>query len=440
MDFTIVSDIVTGKHVRKDYIQYMESQWYSKSDLAEIQSRKLWALMEHCYTNVPFYQRVMKEKGLIPSDFLSIESLNELPIITKEDIKRSYDDFTPTNLKLIRGVKSSQTGGTTGSILVKRNDSNTRSSIWGAYKRFEDWMGYRAGDRALILMGGHVAHNHDLKHYMGKLASFILNAMKKQIVINPYSTDAGVTNSVISHLINSDVKLVRGYSQFLYNLCQLMKERGVSCHIPAITTTAEPLMPQHRELFKVVLGAESYDQYGCGEIGGVAFECEKHEGMHITEERVIVEQNESNDLILTDLDNYAMPFIRYYNADQAVVKNRKCSCGREHRLIEKVLGRTCDYVIGLNGEYLHWAYFWHLVFDSGIARNRDLKKFQIVQESKDTIVFKYIASSLNSMEIKSMTDNIQSRLGKIEVVFQQETEIPNASTGKYRPVINKIIS
>ena len=51
--------------------------------------------------------------------------------------------------------------------------------------------------------------------------------MKKQIVINPYSTDAGVTNSVISHLINSDVKLVRGYSQFLYNLCQLMKVLGV---------------------------------------------------------------------------------------------------------------------------------------------------------------------------------------------------------------------
>jgi phenylacetate-CoA ligase len=301
-------------------------------------------------------------------------------------------------------------------------------------------MGYTSRDKALILMGGHVAHNHDFQYFKGEILSFIINAMKKQIVINPYSTDAGVTNSIISHLINSDVKLVRGYSQFLYNLCQQMKERGVSCHIPAITTTAEPLMHQHRELFKDVLGAESYDQYGCGEVGGVAFECEKHEGMHITEERVIVEQNESNDLILTDLDNYAMPFVRYHNADQAVVKNEKCSCGREHRLIEKVMGRTCDYVIGLNGEYLHWAYFWHLVFDSGIAKNRDLKKFQIVQESKDTIVFKYIASSLNSMEIKSMTDNIQSRLGKIEVVFQQEIEIPNTSSGKYRPVINKLIS
>ncbi len=440
MDFTIVSDIITGKHVRKDYRHYMESQWFSRSDLAEIQSRKLRDLMEHCYENVPFYQKVMKQKGLIPSDFASIDTLAELPKVTKEDIKANYADFTPLNLKTIKGVKSGQTGGTTGSILVKRNDANTRSSIWGAFKRFESWMGYNAGEKALILMGGHVAHNRDIKYFKGEIKSFLQHRLLNQIVINPYSTDEEITKSIISHLINSDIRLVRGYSQYLYNLCQQMKKRGVFCRIPVVTTTAEPLMPQHRELFKEVLGAESFDQYGCGEVGGVAFECEKHEGMHITEERVIVEQNEDNDLILTDLDNYSMPFIRYYNADQAIIKNEKCSCGREHRLIQNVMGRTCDYVIGLNGEYLHWAYFWHLVFDSGIAQKRELNKFQIVQEAKDLLVFKYISSELESEEMQMLTENIQSRLGKIDVVFQQETQITNTATGKYRPVINKLLS
>lgn len=229
MDYTKVSDLLSGKNVFGRYSEYMESQWYSRADIYQLQATKLFRLMEHCYNHVPYYRNIMKSKGIIPSDFKDQYTLAQMPVITKETIKSNYQAFKPTNLSKIRGVKSGQTGGTTGSILVKRNDANTRSSIWGAFKRFENWMGYTSRDKALILMGGHVAHNHDFQYIKDEISSYIINAMKKQIVINPYSTDAGVTNSIISHLINSDVKLVRGYSQFLYNLCQQMKERGVSC-------------------------------------------------------------------------------------------------------------------------------------------------------------------------------------------------------------------
>lgn len=439
MDFTVLIDVLTGKQVQKQYEAYMESQWFSRSELQEIQQNKLQNLMNHCYENVPYYQKVMKNKGLIPSDFTSLETLEELPVISKEDIKNQYNDFTPLNISKIKGVKSSQTGGTTGSILLKRNDAYTRSSSGGAYKRFEAWMGFRKGDKILRLMGGHVIHAHNFKYFKDVLSKRFLNALMNQISFNPYSTDSNITNQIIASLIRNDIKLIRGYSQYLYNLCQIMQSRGIKCHVPAIMTTAEPLMPEHRDIFRDVLGAEAYDQYGCGEIGSIAFECAQHEGLHITEERVIVDQNENNDLIITDLDNYAMPFIRYYNADQAVIKQEKCSCGREHRLIEKVMGRTCDYVIGKNGEYLHWAYFWHLVFDSGISRKRDLRKFQIVQESPDQLNFRYVADALSPEEICIITENIQSRLGKIEVCFVQESDIPNTATGKYRPVINKLI-
>jgi phenylacetate-CoA ligase len=218
-----------------------------------------------------------------------------------------------------------------------------------------------------------------------------------------------------------------------------MQMRNIKVNVPLVTTTAEPLMLEQRKIFKEILGAESFDQYGCGEIGGVAFECSEHEGMHITEERVIVEQTNNHDLIMTDLDNYAMPFVRYYNADQAVISNERCGCGREHRLIKQVMGRTCDYVVGMNDEYLHWAYFWHLIFDSGVSKKRDLSKFQIEQESQNKIIFKYIAKQLDKDEEKLLTDSIQSKLGNVEVVFSQEHDIPNTATGKYRPVINNLL-
>ena len=439
MDYTKLFDMLSMKNVNHYYDSYMETQWFKSSDLAYLQSKKLFNLMDHCYAHVPFYRKAMLEKGLIPTDFNGISVLSEMPIIDKETIKSNYNDFIPIHISSIKGVKHGQTGGTTGSMLLKRNDANSRSSVWGAFKRFENWMGYSSKDKALILMGGHVIQKKNISYYRGLVKKNIVNILKNQIAINPYNTDSKTLNQIISILLNNNIGLIRGYSQYLFNVCQKMQMRNIKVNVPLVTTTAEPLMLEQRKIFKEILGAESFDQYGCGEIGGVAFECSEHEGMHITEERVIVEQTNNHDLIMTDLDNYAMPFVRYYNADQAVISNERCGCGREHRLIKQVMGRTCDYVVGMNDEYLHWAYFWHLIFDSGISKKRDLSKFQIEQESQNKIIFKYIAKQLDKDEEKLLTDSIQSKLGNVEVVFSQEHDIPNTATGKYRPVINNLL-
>ncbi|MFA7098347.1 MAG: hypothetical protein WC383_17920 [Gammaproteobacteria bacterium] len=439
MDLTFITDLLSGKCVRKRYQEMLESQWYSRGDIQELQLIKLQKLMSHCYQNVPFYRNFMKMKGIVPTDFCSLSMIDELPIVTKETIKKNYIGFTPKNIGQIKGVKTSQTGGTTGSILIKRNDANTRSIIWAAYKRYEDWMRYKPGDKSLILMGGHVIMHHGYALYHDRVKRIVIDALKNQISINPYNTDKQTTSRIVEVITHNKIALIRGYSQYLYNLCQILKARGIGAHIPIVSTTAEPLMPEHRAMYLDVLGSEAFDQYGCGEIGGISFECDKHQGMHIAEEHVIVEQNAQNDLIVTDLDNYSMPFIRYHNGDQAIMDSSRCRCGREHRLIRQVNGRICDYVVGANDEYLHWAYFWHLVFDSGITQRRDLKKFQIIQSSKEEIIFKYVADKLSPQEEKVISDNIQSRLGGIKVRFSQEDDIPNAATGKYRPVINELL-
>ncbi len=439
MDTTKLLDILSGKNVFDKYLELKESQWFSESELKDIQLYKFQKLIFHCYANVPYYRKFMKKIDMMPSDIKSLDILAEFPIITKDIIKENYYDFIPVNLKKINGVKEGQTGGTTGNILLKRTDAITRSYTWGAYKRFEDWMGFKTGDKALMLMGGHVIHKHSLESVIHDIIYKKINKIKNCIVFNPYDTEKEVVEKIIATILSQDIKLIRGYSQYLYYLCCIIKEKGIMCKVPIITTTAEPLMQEHRDLFASVLGAESYDQYGCGEIGGIAFECGSHEGLHITEENVIVEANENNDLICTDLNNYSMPFIRYFNADQIIIKTKKCSCGRAHRLIGKILGRKCDYIIGLNGEYLHWAYFWHLIFDSKIAERRDLRKFQVIQKCLDTIEFHYVADKLSSDEMNIITDNIRNHIGNVNIDFIQEEDIPNSKSGKYRPVINNLI-
>ena len=435
MNITLIIDLLTGKRIEACYRHYRKSQWYGRVELEAIQARKLRALMEHCYAHIPYYREFMDRNGLTPDSFKSSADIRLLPIMTKEKIKQDYDKFTPSNLQEIKGVKKGQTGGTTGNILFNRNDANVRSHIWGSYKLFSEWMGVGPRARKLILMGGHVMG----RNYKDKFRKAVYNIISNSVAFNPYDTSEQNLQAITRALQSNQFELIRGYPQFLYSLARRLKEQGLSFRVRAVTTTAEPLMPEQRKLFADVFQAESFDQYGCGEINGISYECPAHSGMHIMEERVIVEVNEKNQLIVTDLDNFAMPFIRYWNADEALISDEPCPCGRKSRLIKQVMGRTCDYVCGLNGQVLHWAYFWHLFFDSQVARKYDLRKFQVVQEAPDAILIRLVCGKLPEDEERMLVENMRSRLGPVQVRYVYEADIENSASGKYRPVVNNLL-
>ena len=430
MNSTKISDLLTGKSVWNHYLALRESQWFSMDDLNAIKLDKFKKLVTHCYDNVPFYQKHMKAIGIVPSDIVDLDQLSNFPIITKEDIKEHYLDFTPLNLKQIKGVKTGQTGGTTGSILLKRNDAATRSSGWASYKRFEDWMGRDPHDKMLLYWGGVAKGN-----YRERIVNSISGLLNKTVTFSPENLTATQARLIVQAISKLDIKYLRTYSQAAFELAKSISDLGFRPQLRGVTTTAEPIQIEHRDLIREVFGCEVFDQYGCGEIGGVAFECEHHKGLHITEERVIVETWQGNELLLTDLDNYSMPFIRYSNADEAEFSDVECTCGRKSRLLKSIMGRTSDYLYLYNGKKVHWGLFLHLLFDTGVAKNRNMKKFQIRQDSPNTLVFRMISDPLTAIDKGKIVDYITSNLGDLSIIFIQENEIENAPSGKYRPVV-----
>ena len=435
METIKIIDLLKGKTTYKYYTKYRETQWYNRDEINEYQISKLKKLIHHCYDNIPYYTKIMKDKGIDPNTVESMNYLKKFPILTKEIIKENYELFMPINSNNIKGIKTSPTGGTTGSILSKRNDANTRSSIWGSYRRFYDWMDIKPGDMILTYWGGHISKPNFNEHFK----SWLSNRLRHTIPFNAYDTNPNTINLIIKCLKSGKIKLIQSYPQALYVLALKLKERGESFKIKAIMTTSEPLMPQHRELFREIFGCESFDQYGCGEIGGIAYECEAHNGLHITEERVYIEHNENNELLITDLDNFAMPFIRYYNGDQAEFASEDCICGRKSQVIKRILGRTCDYLICKNGQSLHWAYFWHLMFDTEIALKRNFQKFQIIQKSKDILFFRYVGDQLFKFDEEILIKMIREKMGNVKIEFIKEDDIECSTSGKYRPVINELI-
>lgn len=436
MEVTKIIDLISGKKVSEYYKEYLETQWYDKDKMADYQLDKLRKLVRHCYANVPYYTRIMKSQDIDPNAVHSLDYVKQFPILTKEIIKANYDLFTPINLNNIKGVKTSQTGGTTGNILNKRNDAQTRSSVWGTYRRFYDWMGVLPNDKVFTYWGGHVV-KHDLRT---SFAKYVSDKLKNTISFDAYDTRPETFDLIVRTLRKGNIKLIRSYPQALYALALKLKETGISVSVKAIMTTSEPLMPQQRTLFKEIFNSKSFDQYGCGEIGAIAYECEAHNGLHVSDERVILETNEKDELLITDLDNFAMPYIRYWNADQAIFSDHECKCGRKSRVIEKVLGRTCDYLVGINGQSLHWAYFWHLLFDTEIAINRNFVKFQIVQKSSDCLLFRTVSDPLSDEDKSTLISMIRNKMGDMQVEFVLEKDIENTASGKFRPVINELLS
>lgn len=431
-----LEDFLSGKNIWQNYVFLDESQWWDKDKLEEYRLRKLSKLLLHCYNNVPAYRYLIGQAGLNPEKLQSTDEINKLPVINKQYILDHYNDFITINRGAIKGVKSGKTSGTTGQVLIFMNDANTRSMVWGSFLRFKDWMGYDFNNPYIVFRGRDFLGESVFSKLKIKLADLIENSK----TLDSYSLGEREIQILIKLLNKYPKPIIRGYVLNIVDISTILKKMGLSYSIQAVSTTAEPLLDFHRKVIRDTFNCETFDQYGCGEAGGVAYECDKHQGLHVTEEHVIMETDANDEIILTDLDNYSFPFIRYKNGDRAILTQKSCSCGRKSQVIKTIEGRISDNIIGLNGLPVHWGYFHHLLMYSKIATNRNLIKFQVIQNKKSEIIFNIKSDPLMQSEKDFLSSQIKEKFGPVTIEVNNVDNISNDETGKFKAIISKIRS
>ena len=429
-----LEDWLTGKNVWGNYVFLKDSQWWDRDKMEEYRLGKLIKLLNHCYYNVPAYKHLMGQAGLHPDNMKSMDVLGKLPVINKQYVLDHYNDFIASNLSSIKGVKASKTSGTTGQVLNHMNDANTRSVVWGSFLRFQDWMGRDFNNPYIAFRGIDVAK----QSLQSKIKIYLTDIIKHQKSFDSYDLRSENIQKLINVLDENPKSVLRGYVLNIVDLAVILKGLGKSYALQAVSTTAEPLLDFHRKIIEDTFHCGVFDQYGCGEIGGVAYECDHHEGLHITEEHVIAETDTNDEAILTDLDNYCFPLLRYRNGDKLLMSDKACSCGRKTGMVSKVLGRTSDNVIGLDGLPVHWGYFHHVLIYTGIATQRHLVKFQVIQNSKDELIFNLVADELNLQDKKTIIDLVTKKLGNMKISVNNVSEIPNSKSGKFKAIISKL--
>ncbi len=417
-----------------------ESQWWSLDELEAQQLVRLQALVQHCFEKSVYYSSLWKSKGLSVRDLQTLQDFQAWPI-TSRDVMRDQVEQIRSRDKSLRVVTKS-TGGSSGSPLKFVIDHEANDRRMGAAYRGYAWAGAAPGTRQTHLWGVTLGKSSHWRRWKEHLYSRYLY---RRDVLNCFElSDASVPQFLQRmHRFRPDVLVA--YTNPLCSFARAIEERGLSPYFPkAIIVGAEKLHGFQRELIERVFRAPVFETYGSREFTLIGAECERHTGLHLTHDNLLVEvvddegsptpAGEEGNIVITDLFNIAMPFVRYAIGDRAIAGFETCECGRGLPLLRKVVGRQLDMLVTADGHQLAGEYFPHLLKDY-----ESVRQFQVVQSRCDQIELKLVVNSGWGPELReALRREVQYSIGKsTNIVIHEVDSIPLTRAGKLRVVIRE---
>ena len=426
----------TGMKVYDRLKKFEETQWYTREDLKELQWQKLKKLLQHANKHVSYYQEKFKKLGLSPDDINKPEDFRKLPFLTKEDIRNNISYLKSKNIK---HFVADCTSGTAGTPMIFFKERSTSGYFLAAKYRGHRWHNIDIGDKEVKLWGLPIDQKPKWREYA---KDFILN----RTLFVAFDISRETLRQHFKACQRIRPKYMYGYSSALYRFARYLKEEKIDAtqlNLKGVISTSEVLYDFERELIEDVFKCPMINEYGACEAGVIAFECPEGK-MHITVENVYLEilkedgqpamPGELGEIVVSELNNYAMPFIRYKIGDLAtcVDEEEKCKCTRGLPLIGEIVGRALDTAITPSGKLLH-AHVFNYIIRSTIRRGADIKEFKIVQKDRHRLLIKVVASKRLREEYRDyITEQIKNSMGKdIIIDFEEVESIPLEKHGKF---------
>lgn len=408
----------------------LERDYWSEKEWKDWQKERLSFVLHRAATRVPFYREqwaTRRQNG----DKSSWEYLENWRILEKQDLRNRKTEFVADDCNRSK-MFHDNTSGTTGTSL---DIWLTRDTVKQAYALFEArcryWYGVSRNDRWAII-GGQLVTPYKQK----KPPFWVWNAGLNQLYMSAYHLKPELTKYYLAALVKYRIKYIFGYSAAIYYLAQEALKtnyRDIKLHVAI--TNAEPLYEYQRTAIETAFNCPVRETYGMAEIAATASEC-KQGRLHIWQDMGIIEiapgskeKNGSGDLICTGLINADMPLIKYRVGDYGRLSEDRCLCGRTLPLLDGIDGRTDEVLYNIEGRYCTHI---HLV----MGGNLPIFEAQIIQKSLANVIVRYIpAKGFNVATLETITERIHSRMGNVDVDFEEVSEIPRTSRGKFRAVI-----
>ncbi len=298
----------------------------------------------------PFYSKLYEREGIDETSISSLDDLRRLPFTTKADLRDNY----PFGLNAVpqeEVVRLHSSSGTTGNPTVICHSQHDLDVWANRVARCMYMVGLRNSDVFQNTSGyGMFTGGLGIHYGAERLGALAVPAA------------AGNSTRQIKFITDFGTTALHAIPSYAIRLAEVFSQQGIDPRKDTKLTTlvigAEPHTEEQRRRIEELLGVKAYNCFGMSEMSGpgVAFECKEQNGLHIWEDSYIFEiidpdtlepvaDGEIGELVLTTLDREAMPLIRYRTRDLTRILPGECKCGRTHRRLDRIKGRSDDMFI-----------------------------------------------------------------------------------------------
>lgn len=370
--------------------------------LDALRLRRLRRLIRHAYDHVPYYRRQFDRAGAAPDDLRNLDDLRKFPVTTKADLRAAgASDRVAADVDAERCIDVF-TSGTTGEpmrvLLTPRE---------GRYRRLDGFrafwaLGYGPFDRLVRLGNDRHSHPVFVRHRLGIYRSATVSGLLP-------------VDEQIRQLAASRPTLLVGFPSSLHAVIQRLDGRLSRVARPrSIVTGAEPCDTPLRDMIRADLGIAVHNFYGSVETGPLASECLAQEGLHVHADRILVETDDTasptadglRPLLVTVLDSYATPIIRYRLGDLTRLLSHRCSCGSGFPLIEPPAGRDWHLIRLPDGSILS-----PFALSFPLEKLPGIRRFRVIQDALDHLLVQLVVTDRSLLPPDLVRETVRQALG-----------------------------
>jgi len=337
--------------MKETYSPYFnpELETMSRDELEALQLERLQKTVRHCM-NAEFYRKRFAELGITPDDIRTLDDVRKLPFTSKEDLRENYP-FGLACVPMRDCTRLHSSSGTTGNPTV----------VLHTQKDLDEWA--KAVARCLWMVGSRPEDVFQNSAGYGMFTAglgFQYGAERVGMLTVPAA--AGNTTRQIKFIRDFGTTVLHAIPSYASRIYEVMQQEGCDprrdTKLRVLCIGAEPHSEEQRKRIEENLGVKAYNSYGISEMmgPGVAFECQEQNGLHIWEDYFIVEiidpvtlepvpDGQLGELVLTTINREAMPLLRYRTRDLTRILPGTCPCGRNHKRLARLQGRSDDMMI-----------------------------------------------------------------------------------------------
>lgn len=422
------------------YAQFLEdSRRAETSTRDELEHRSALAacrMAAYAAQRTDWYAKAYADAGLRPQDLVDDPTLfAHLPLVDKGDVRDHFEQFLARDSGVRRTVEA-HTGGSTGQPLRVLRDATVGPAAQ-SWRLFGWWGVHPSDDMALVV--------RDQSRGLRRAVEDARWWPARRVHLDVAAMDVARMRAFVEDCRRVRPRLVVGYAAALHELARVVLDGGWDFPSPvAVSATASPLTPSQRRDVTEALGAPVYDTFRAAEVGYLAGQCERLDGLHVLADQRLLEVVDDagrpvpagvpGDVVVTDLSNRAFPLVRYRLGDVAAWSSTSCPCGRPFPLLSHVAGRTNDVVRMPSGRVSVYS-FVDLLLQHPCVRQYQLHQLEDHSFRVDVVP---TSTEVREEHLEPLCRSLEGRLGgEVPVRVRLVPEIRH-ERGKSKTVVSHL--